>query len=100
MAVSAGLIVATTASAHNHGYVRSLGATHVFDYNHTDVVQNILELLKPGDFVFDAMGYDHTQKVTAEIVSRLGGGKLPTVRWPVETRFKNVEIEAGMCCVR
>jgi NADPH:quinone reductase-like Zn-dependent oxidoreductase len=46
LAVAAGYQVFTTASPRNFGYVRSLGAAQVFDYNSPDVVPTIVAALK------------------------------------------------------
>ncbi len=45
LAVAAGYQVITTASPHNHDYVRSLGAHHAFDYNQPDVTEEICSVL-------------------------------------------------------
>ena len=87
----------TTASAHNHDYVRSLGAEYVFDHGEANVIDQILGILKPGDVVFDVMGTEGPQKAAAEVLSRLGGGKLPTVRMPIATGFDNVDNVLGQC---
>jgi len=39
-----GATVITTASAHNHDFVKSIGADHAIDYNTEDVVQRIMEI--------------------------------------------------------
>ncbi|MFD2672129.1 zinc-binding dehydrogenase [Marinicrinis sediminis] len=44
MAKQAGKTVISTASAHNHEYVKSLGADHVIDYAQEDFVARVLEL--------------------------------------------------------
>jgi NADPH:quinone reductase-like Zn-dependent oxidoreductase len=46
LAVAAGYEVITTASPKNFDYVRSLGASQVFDYNSKTVVQDVIEALK------------------------------------------------------
>jgi len=45
LAVAAGYGVVTTASPRNFDYVRSLGATHAFDYRSKDVVRDIVAVL-------------------------------------------------------
>lgn len=97
LAVASGLTVATTASTANHDYVRSLGATYVFDYSNPDVVQEILKILKPGEPVFDCIGDKECQTVCAEIVSKLGGGKFASSLWPVSTGYEDAKGELGMC---
>ncbi|KAK8062412.1 oxidoreductase-like protein [Apiospora hydei] len=56
LAVAAGFDVATTASARNHGYCRSLGATWVFDYHDEGIEDGIVEALRGHECVgvFDA----------------------------------------------
>ncbi|WP_309247214.1 zinc-binding dehydrogenase [Priestia aryabhattai] len=44
LAKNAGKIVFSTASAHNHEYVKSLGADYVIDYREENVVEKVLEL--------------------------------------------------------
>jgi len=51
LAVAAGYGVVTTASPKNFEYVRSLGATYVFDYNSSSVVRDIVAALEGRDVV-------------------------------------------------
>jgi NADPH:quinone reductase-like Zn-dependent oxidoreductase len=53
-----GARVVTTASAHNHAYLRGLGADQVIDYNTTDFTR----VVKDCDAVFDTVGGDVAQK--------------------------------------
>jgi len=46
LAANAGYEVFTTASAHNADYLKSLGASQVFDYHRKGVVKEIIEALK------------------------------------------------------
>jgi NADPH:quinone reductase-like Zn-dependent oxidoreductase len=46
LAVQAGYTVIATASPKNFDYLRKLGASHVFDYNHKNVVRDIRKVLK------------------------------------------------------
>jgi NADPH-dependent curcumin reductase CurA len=50
----------TTASPSHHTYLRSLGATHVFDYRDPDVSKRIIEAVEKKipaiPFVFDCIG--------------------------------------------
>jgi NADPH:quinone reductase-like Zn-dependent oxidoreductase len=81
LAVASGLEVISTASKRNLEYVKSLGAKHALDYSEPTVVEDILSLLKRTEFVgaYDAISIPDSLKPTAEIVSRLGGGKIATV---------------------
>ncbi|CAI7662623.1 unnamed protein product [Penicillium glandicola] len=90
LAVAAGLVVITTAGSSNVEYVKNLGASQVFDYRDLDVVDRILEGLKPGDLVFDTISSQSTQSTNARILGAIGGGKLPVTLWPVEGLSANV----------
>lgn len=81
LAVGSGLEVVSTASKRNLEYVKALGAKNVFDYSQSSVVEDIVSLLKGKEFVgaYDAISNPETLKATAEIVDRLGGGKIATV---------------------
>ncbi|KAJ3487136.1 hypothetical protein NLG97_g6476 [Lecanicillium saksenae] len=46
LAVAAGYSVVTTASPKNYDYVKSLGASHVFDYRSRTVIADIVTLLR------------------------------------------------------
>jgi NADPH:quinone reductase-like Zn-dependent oxidoreductase len=75
--------------------VKSLGATYAFDHKDHDVIDQILKVLKPGDAVLDCIGSAAAQKPCAEIVSKLGGGKLADLQWPLACEHDNVEIVPG-----
>jgi NADPH:quinone reductase-like Zn-dependent oxidoreductase len=94
--VAAGLTVVTTASPKNHKLVKSIGAKYAFDHNDPNVIDSILNVLKPGDVVLDCIGYGNVQQLCARIVSKLGGGKFSTVRWPEAYEYDNVQGELGM----
>jgi NADPH:quinone reductase-like Zn-dependent oxidoreductase len=82
LAVAAGLNVATTAGNVNREYVKSLGASQVFDHRDPKVVDEILKTLKPGDVVLDCIGSEETQIACGHILGKIGGGKLPILLWP------------------
>ncbi|KAH6679833.1 zinc-binding oxidoreductase-like protein CipB [Halenospora varia] len=92
LAVAAGMTVATTAGTANHDLVKSLGATYAFDYKSPTVIADILKVLKQGDVVFDCIGSPDAQKACAELASKLGGGKVPCLLWPLPTEYDNVEV--------
>ena len=50
LAAAAGYTVVATASEKNHAFVRSLGASAVFDYKHADTVKEIIALLADREF--------------------------------------------------
>ncbi|KAJ5629596.1 alcohol dehydrogenase [Penicillium herquei] len=96
LAVASGLEVVTTASSSNHELVKSLGATHVLDYKDLDVVDRLLSILKPGDYIVDCIATKETQTTCGEILGRIGGGKLLVVNIPEGTFPENVEPSMGM----
>lgn len=61
LAKAAGKTVISTASEHNHEYVRSLGADHVIDYTKEDVKNKVMELTngRGVDAVLDTVGRDN-----------------------------------------
>ena len=81
LAVASGLEVVSTASEKNFALVKALGAKHVLDYSTETVVDDIVSLLKGREFVggYDAISTPETIKASADIVHRLGGGKLAKV---------------------
>lgn len=79
MVKAAGYEVASTASGHNLGYLKELGADYVFDYKSESVVDDIVSALKGKSFAgafasaMDPTG-DQIIKCT-QVASRLGGNK-------------------------
>jgi NADPH:quinone reductase-like Zn-dependent oxidoreductase len=57
LAVASGFAVVTTASEHNFGFCKGLGATRVFDHRSGSVVSDIVDALKQREF---AGAYDGT----------------------------------------
>jgi len=96
LAAAAGLTVATTASNANREYVKSLGATQVFDHNDPNVIDEILKALKPGDLVMDCIGKENTQIACGKILGNIGGGKLPILLYPQGPFPDNVRGVLGM----
>jgi Zn-dependent alcohol dehydrogenase len=90
LAIAAGYEVATTASAANFDYVKSLGASHVLDHKDPGVVEKALEVLKPGDHVFDCISNAETMRTSATILSKIGGGKLALLNAPGDSYPENV----------
>jgi len=76
LASAAGYTVITTASSAHFEYCKELGAAHVLDYHDSDVVSNLIALLKGKDVVgaYDAIGSDETVHQCATILHTLGGG--------------------------
>ncbi|KAH7362620.1 chaperonin 10-like protein [Plectosphaerella cucumerina] len=74
-----GLDVVTTCSPAHHDLVRSLGASHVFDYHDEQVVDKIRSAAPELRYVFDSIG-NETSSATASKAIAQGGGTLCTVR--------------------
>ncbi|KAJ5691856.1 alcohol dehydrogenase [Penicillium macrosclerotiorum] len=97
LAVASGLEVVTTASSANHELMKSLGATHVFNYKDPDTVNNLTALLKPQDYVVDCISTKDTQVTCGEILGKVGGGLLPVMTIPEETLPDNVQSSFVIC---
>ena len=87
MAKAAGYTVATTAGTQNLDFVKSLGATHVFDHKSPTVMQDILKILQTGDAVFDCIAEGTTQKACSEIAYKLGASKYPSLLPPESNEY-------------
>jgi len=97
LAVAAGYKVVTTASSANAQYVRDLGANFVYDHKDPNVVADIVKLFENETFggIVDCISLDSTQLLCADILSKVGGGKLSSLRWPVQGAPGNVTIALG-----
>jgi hypothetical protein len=74
-----GFNIITTCSPHNFDLVKKLGATHVFDYNDSAVVENIKKAASDLEYTFDTIGSkDSSAQASKAIASK--GGVLCTVR--------------------
>ncbi|KAH8687917.1 zinc-binding oxidoreductase-like protein CipB [Tricladium varicosporioides] len=91
LAIAAGCVVATTTSSTNFEYVKSLGATYVFDHKNPNIVNDVLKILKIGDLIVNCIGTKETQVACGEILGKIGGGKLPTLNPPQVPFPENVE---------
>lgn len=70
----------TTCSPRHHDLVKSLGASHAFDYRDAKVVEGIRAATKSSlVYVFDTIGND-SSSVTASLAISDQGGGLCTVR--------------------
>ncbi|KAH2134561.1 hypothetical protein KXV68_009649, partial [Aspergillus fumigatus] len=75
-----GLNVVTTCSPRHHDLVRSLGATHAFDYRDANVVESIMAATDSKlKYVFDTIGNDSSSATSSQAISEQGG-VLCTVR--------------------
>jgi NADPH:quinone reductase-like Zn-dependent oxidoreductase len=73
LAIASGLEAITTASTLNHAFVRSIGATEVFDYKCPSVVEDIVARLQHSELVgvYDAIGEENSLTPLAAIVKLL-----------------------------
>ncbi|RBR15372.1 uncharacterized protein FIESC28_07386 [Fusarium coffeatum] len=78
----------TTCSPHSFDLVKSFGATHVFDYNDSNVVKSIKDVAPDLKYVFDTIG-NKTSSATASEAIDENGGTLCTVR-PDKSFTENV----------
>ena len=83
IARAAGYKVYATASTRHHDYLKTLGASQVFDYGGENVVNNVVEAAKAaGDSInigYDPIAEHGTSPLAASILQAFGGGKLCTV---------------------
>jgi NADPH:quinone reductase-like Zn-dependent oxidoreductase len=83
-----GFNIITTCSPRNFDLVKKLGATHVFDYNDSNVVDNIKKAAPDLEYTFDTIGAgDSSAQASQAIASK--GGVLCTVR-PGKANTENV----------
>lgn len=78
--------------------MKSLGAKHVFDYAEETVVDDIVSLLNGSEFVsgYDTIPTLETLKASANIVHRLGEGKLARVLpRALDISHANVQLLSG-----
>jgi len=83
-----GYTVATTCSPQNFDFVRSVGATHVFDYRDPEVAAKIKSTLPTLGHVFDTIGSVDSSSTAASALNG-GNGALCTVR-PGKTNTQDV----------
>jgi NADPH:quinone reductase-like Zn-dependent oxidoreductase len=89
IAASIGARVIAVASAVNHDYVRSLGASAAFDYHEEGWPEAVRALIDDGvDTLFDAVGGETGQVALTAVRD---GGRVSFVAWP----NPDVEIESG-----
>jgi NADPH:quinone reductase-like Zn-dependent oxidoreductase len=88
---------AATAGSANIEYVKSLGASHVFDRKDPDVVGKVLEVLTVGGLIYDTISSQSTQVASGEIFGKLGGGRFALTLPPIPALLGNAEGAFGMC---
>ena len=91
IASALGFKVFAVASKHNHEYVKSLGATGVFDYNDPSVVKHIKSAAKEVGveikYAYDAVSTSASLPYATAVLEDFGGGKLATVLpWPEDVK--------------
>lgn len=79
--------VITTCSPKSFDLVKSLGATHVFDYNTPDVADRIREVAPGLQYVFDTIGRGNTSAISSQAAEP--HATLCTVR-PGKANIENV----------
>ncbi|GJC96409.1 zinc-binding oxidoreductase [Colletotrichum higginsianum] len=83
-----GLNVITTCSPRHFDLVKSLGASHVFDYRERDVVESIKKVAPRLEYVFDTIGNETSSGQASQAITE-SGGRLCTVR-PGKANTENV----------
>jgi len=81
LAVASGTYVIAVASQRNHEFCKSNGASEVFDYNNSSVVDDIVKAVKnaePRNFVgvYDTISTKDSYKITVPILEKIEGGNL------------------------
>ncbi|KAF5659931.1 zinc-binding oxidoreductase [Fusarium heterosporum] len=74
-----GFKIITTCSPHSFDLVKSLGATHVFDYKDANVVKSIKDAAPDLQYVFDTIGNKASSATASQAINE-NGGTLCTVR--------------------
>ncbi|BFZ64103.1 hypothetical protein YB2330_005241 [Saitoella coloradoensis] len=90
LAARSGYTVISTASAHNHDLVISLGAAKVFDYKDPEVVSKIQDSVSGGEWVgaFDAISEGGSVEKSAEVIKT---GKVATTLPPPENLPEGIQ---------
>ncbi len=91
IAVSLGFKVFAVCSPHHFDYVKSLGATEVFDYNDSAVVKDIVSAVKSAGvkikYAYDCISKSGSLPHAVAILEEFGGGKLAiTLPWPEDIK--------------
>ena len=91
IASALGFKVFAVSSKHNHEYVKSLGATEVFDYNDSNVVKHITSAAKEAGveikYAYDAISKSVSLPHALAVLEEFGGGKLAAVLpWPEDVK--------------
>lgn len=96
LATASGARVVSTASAHNHAFAKSLGASEVVDYREASAVDDVVKAVKSvgGDFVgvYDAISNEDSYKSVLPIAEKLGGGSVAVTLPPPKDVPSGVKI--------
>ena len=102
IASTLGLKIFATASPKHHSWIKSLGATVVFDYHDSDVVEKIIEAAStegtPIKFAFDSISEGDTLDLCPAVMKSYDGtdGKLAIVLPWLEEKSKPSGVEISM----
>ncbi|KAF2642684.1 NAD(P)-binding protein [Massarina eburnea CBS 473.64] len=82
-----GYTVLATASSKNFDFVKSLGATHVFDHTDSSIINQLVEAScgKQVLGAYDAIGADSTARLCVQYLHTLGCGKYMTSLYTTDT---------------
>ena len=86
LAVASGVQVVTTCSTRNFDFVKSLGATHVIDYNDPSAIDEIIKALQGTKFAgaFDSISEEKTYKACVSVTEKVEGGLIIGTLQPPE----------------
>lgn len=99
---SLGFAVYPVCGPRHHSNTRDYGASHVFDYNDTNVIMNILNVAKENNdtikLAFDAISENGSLEQVTSVLEQQGGGRMVATLPAPETMKKpdNVEIVATL----
>ncbi|MCJ1235786.1 hypothetical protein MMC14_003757 [Varicellaria rhodocarpa] len=101
IAASLGYTVFASASPQNHEYIKSLGASQVFDYKDPDVVESVISAAKsagvPIKHVYCAYSKGDSPSQCVGVLEAFGGGKLClTLPWPEDVPKPDSSVEVDM----
>jgi NADPH:quinone reductase-like Zn-dependent oxidoreductase len=93
LATAAGIRVISIASPKNFDFCRTCGATDVFDYKDSHMIDDVVKAVGEDTFVgiFTSISTDATYELTLPILERLGGGRMATSQPPPEKLPGNVK---------
>jgi len=100
LATAAGINVISVTGAHNVQLSKQCGATQVFEYKDTSVVEKVVDAVRRSgcEFVgiFDAISIPETYAHDLAVLTKLGGGHLACTHPPPPAASVPLGVEAGM----